>query len=242
MVLALVAAVVVLAIVEIGRRTDLVVQGRPFVVIPVAALLVGGLAIAFAPSPDNRPIWSSSRARRQWDRWSIRRPPGHTWNARPVQGAGVGISLGSARGGPTFPPSFLGIVGASWPGTCRDSPRPAWRCSSACCVAVLAACRPLSSPCWSRTPDWPRAPGHRGRSGRLHASSGCVRASVCGGAGEGGGAERTGGGGEAPVIGVPRMGPSPNVTDGRDKAPTMLRLEPRVPVPAGASQDAAASW
>ena len=36
-----------------------------------------------------------------------------------------------------------------------------------------------------------------------------LRTSVSGGAGEGGGAERTGGGGEAPVIGVPRMGPKP---------------------------------
>ena len=46
-VLAIVVAIVVFLIVQIGKQAQEVVSRRPWVVIPVAALVVGGLAIAF---------------------------------------------------------------------------------------------------------------------------------------------------------------------------------------------------
>ena len=113
-VLALVAAVVVLAIIEIGRRTDHLVEGRPFVVIPLAALVVGGLAVVFAKitgQPANLVLFSGQEAMGS----VVEQATGLSLATLALlivfKGLAWGISLGSARGGPTFPAIFLGIVG-----------------------------------------------------------------------------------------------------------------------------------
>jgi H+/Cl- antiporter ClcA len=111
--LSIVVAVVVFAIVEIGRRTQRAADRRPFVVIPAVALVVAGLAIAFgqitgesfdlvlfsgqdtmAPLVDDAATLSISTLAL----------------LIAFKGLAYGLSLGGARGGPTFPAMFLGIV------------------------------------------------------------------------------------------------------------------------------------
>ena len=113
-VLALVAAVVVLTIIEIGRWIYRLVEGRPFVVIPVAALLVGGLVVVFAKitgEPANLVLFSGQEAMGS----VVNLAAGLSLTTLALlvlfKGLAWGISLGSARGGPTFPAIFLGIVG-----------------------------------------------------------------------------------------------------------------------------------
>lgn len=112
--LSIVVAVVVYGIMEIGRRTQTVVDRRPFVVIPAAAVLVALLAIAFGQATDesaNLVLLSGQDAMAPLvDRAA-------TISASTLvllllfKGLAYGVSLGSARGGPTFPALFLGIVG-----------------------------------------------------------------------------------------------------------------------------------
>ena len=112
--LALAAAVVVLAIVEIGKRTDRIVEGRPFVVIPAAALVVGGLAIAFAQitgQPANLVLFSGQDAMGSVVDQAASLSLATLALLVLFKGLAWGISLGSSRGGPTFPAIFLGIVG-----------------------------------------------------------------------------------------------------------------------------------
>ena len=113
-VLAIVVAIVVFLIVQIGRKAQAVVSRRPFVVIPVAALVVAGLAIALVRSPESRPIWCCSRPGQHCGQVVSQAA---TLSVSTLvllilfKGLAYGISLGSARGGPTFPAMFLGIVG-----------------------------------------------------------------------------------------------------------------------------------
>jgi H+/Cl- antiporter ClcA len=112
--LALVVAVTVFVIVQIGKTVAVVVSKRPFVVIPIAALVVAGLAIAFAQmsgKPDTLVLFSGQDAMGSIVGQAATLSVGTLALLIAFKGLAWGISLGSARGGPTFPAMFLGIVG-----------------------------------------------------------------------------------------------------------------------------------
>ena len=111
--LAFVVAVAVFAISRIGRLVNTATIARPFVVVPLAALAVAGLAIAFAHvtgKPDNLVLFSGQDAMGTM----VNQASSFSLSAFAFlilfKGVAYGLSLGSARGGPTFPAMFLGIV------------------------------------------------------------------------------------------------------------------------------------
>ena len=113
-VLAIAAALVVFVIVEIARWTTRVVSTRPFVLTTAAALVVGGLAIAFNQATDHRTdvvLFSGQ------DAFASLLKDASTLSLTTLalllvfKGAAWSISLGNFRGGPTFPALFLGLVG-----------------------------------------------------------------------------------------------------------------------------------
>ena len=111
--LAAVAAVVIFVIVRIGRAVNTGTSKRPFVVVPVAALAVAGLAIAFAHitgKPDNLVLFSGQESMGPL----VSQASTFSLSAFAFlilfKGIAYGVSLGSSRGGPTFPAMFLGIV------------------------------------------------------------------------------------------------------------------------------------
>jgi H+/Cl- antiporter ClcA len=113
-VLALVAAIVAFVIVEIGRRTKGIVVTRAFVWIPVAAVLVAGIAIVFAQitgQPSNLVLFSGQDAMNPIVSQAATLSLGTFALLIVFKGLAWGLSLGSARGGPTFPAIFLGIIG-----------------------------------------------------------------------------------------------------------------------------------
>ena len=130
--LALVGAVVVLAIVEIGKRTDRLVERRPFVVIPVAALIVGGLAIAFAQitgQPTDLVLFSGQDAMGSVVDQAASLSLATLALLVVFKGLAWGISLGSAREVPRSRPSSWASLAVSWPDTCRGSLRlRPWPC------------------------------------------------------------------------------------------------------------------
>ena len=97
-----------------GRWTQQWVKAHPLVLIPIAGLVVSGLAIAFSEATGkgvNEVLFSGQSAL-----------PGlvsgaGTWSMSALallicfKGAGYAISLGAFRGGPTFPAIFLGAAG-----------------------------------------------------------------------------------------------------------------------------------
>jgi Voltage gated chloride channel len=113
-VLAMAAALVVFVIVELARWTTRVVSTRPFVFTTAAALVVGGLGIAFNQATD-RPadavLFSGQ------DAFASLLKDASTVSLTTLalllvfKGAAWSISLGNFRGGPTFPALFLGMVG-----------------------------------------------------------------------------------------------------------------------------------
>ena len=113
-VLAIVVAVVVFLIVQIGKQAQEVVSRRPWVVIPVAALVVGGLAIAFGQitgKPADLVLFSGQDGMGQVVDQAATLSVSTLVLLILFKGLAYAISLGSARGGPTFPAMFLGIVG-----------------------------------------------------------------------------------------------------------------------------------
>ena len=106
-------AVTAFFLVEIGKRVRDVVARRPFVVIPIAALVVGGLAIAFGEisnEPQNLVLFSGQDAMGSIVEQSAALSLGTMALIIVFKGLAYAVSLGSARGGPTFPALFLGIV------------------------------------------------------------------------------------------------------------------------------------
>jgi H+/Cl- antiporter ClcA len=97
-----------------GLWTQRLAKPRPFVVLPLCGLVVSGLAIAFSQASGkgvNEVLFSGQDAL-----------PGlvsgaGTWSLSALalliffKGLGYSISLGSFRGGPTFPAIFLGAAG-----------------------------------------------------------------------------------------------------------------------------------
>ncbi len=112
--LAIAVAVVAHLIRTGGLGTQRIVKTRPFIALPICGLVVSGLAIAFAQSSGKNfteVLFSGQDAL-----------PGlvsgaGTWSLSALallivfKGLGYSISLGSFRGGPTFPAIFLGAAG-----------------------------------------------------------------------------------------------------------------------------------
>jgi hypothetical protein len=112
-VLAIVVAIVVFLIVQIGKQAQQVVARRPWVVIPVAALVVAGLAIAFGQitgKPADLVLFSGQDGMGQVVNQAATLSVSTLVLLILFKGLAYGISLGGGRGGPTFPAMFLGIV------------------------------------------------------------------------------------------------------------------------------------
>jgi H+/Cl- antiporter ClcA len=121
--LALAIAVVTAIVKQGGLRTERVVAPRPFLLLPIAGLIVAGLAIAFHQTTGkgvDEVLFSGQDAL-----------PGlvahaGTWSLSALallivfKGLAYSLSLGSFRGGPTFPALFLGaaagLMAAQLPG------------------------------------------------------------------------------------------------------------------------------
>jgi len=112
--LGLVVAVVAFAVRSGGLLTFRVARPRPFLVLPVCGLLVGGLAIVFyevSGKGVNEVLFSGQDALPGFvsgaASWSV----GALLLLVVCKGLAYALSLGSFRGGPTFPAIFLGAVG-----------------------------------------------------------------------------------------------------------------------------------
>ena len=113
-VLAFAAAVATVAIIEGARRSAHIVARQPWLLLPAAALAVGGLAIGFAQithQPADLVLFSGQ------DAFSSLIKQGPTLALSTLaflllfKGLAWSISLGSFRGGPTFPALFIGAAG-----------------------------------------------------------------------------------------------------------------------------------
>jgi H+/Cl- antiporter ClcA len=111
--LAVAVAIVGHAIVRFGRGSHRVVGVQPFLLLPAAGLAVGGLAIAFSKSTGkgvNQVLFSGQDALGPLVTHAT------TWSLSALallivfKGLAWGVSLGSFRGGPTFPALFLGAA------------------------------------------------------------------------------------------------------------------------------------
>ena len=112
-VLALAAAVVVVVIVEIARLTARLVSTRPFLLTTAAALVVGGLAIAFNQATDQPADVVLFSGQESFGALFKDAPTVSLWTLALLlvfKGLAWSISLGNFRGGPTFPAVFLGVV------------------------------------------------------------------------------------------------------------------------------------
>jgi H+/Cl- antiporter ClcA len=112
--LALLIAVVAFLIKTGGLRTQRIVKPRQFLLLPACGLVVSGLAIAFSEATGksvNEVLFSGQDALPGLvsgaGKWSL--------SALALvivfKGIGYAISIGSFRGGPTFPAIFLGAAG-----------------------------------------------------------------------------------------------------------------------------------
>jgi H+/Cl- antiporter ClcA len=112
--LAVAIAVVTYAIFGLARSVQRVAAPRALVVLPVAAMIVAALAIAFSQTTDHgvdQVLFSGQNAL-----GPLVADPG-AWSVSALilvilfKGLAYGISLGTFRGGPTFPAMFLGAAG-----------------------------------------------------------------------------------------------------------------------------------
>ena len=112
--LAVAVAVVTFLIFRIARGTHRLAVPRPFLVIPLAGLAVAGLAIAFSQAADksvSEVLFSGENSIN-----SLVANPGD-WSLSALalllafKGVAYGLSLGTFRGGPTFPAMLLGAAG-----------------------------------------------------------------------------------------------------------------------------------
>ena len=112
--LALVAAVVVYLVMELARRTRAVAARRAWVLIPAAAVLVGFVAIAFAEisgETADAVLFSGQEAMSLVVRQGAIASLGTLALLLVCKATAWALSMGVARGGPTFPAIFLGLVG-----------------------------------------------------------------------------------------------------------------------------------
>ena len=112
--LALVAAVVVFLIMELGHRTRDVVAKRPFLLHPAAAVVVGLLAVAFAEvtgQSSGAVLFSGQEEMSATVQAAATVSVGTLALLLVAKALAWGVSMGAARGGPAFPAMFLGLVG-----------------------------------------------------------------------------------------------------------------------------------
>jgi chloride channel protein, CIC family len=147
-VLALAAAIAVFVIVEVAHVSMRVVLRRPFVLTTAAALVVGGLAIAFEQATDqpaDTVLFSGQEAFGPLVQDASTLSLSTLTLLLVFKGLAWSISLGNFRGGPTFPALFLGVVAgllaAHLPGF-SETPAVAVLMGAAC-VSILKL--PLSS-------------------------------------------------------------------------------------------------
>jgi H+/Cl- antiporter ClcA len=102
-----------LAVVLLGRHVQPFVMRAPYLLIPLAGLVVAGLAIAFTQVTDkdfDQVLFSGQDAvgplAANPGAWSI----GALAAVLLFKGLAWGVSLGSFRGGPTFPAMFVGVA------------------------------------------------------------------------------------------------------------------------------------
>ncbi len=121
--LAAAIAVVTFVIFRLAREAQRVATPRPFIVLPIVGLLVAGLGIAFHQTADhgvNQVLFSGQNAIGPL----VENPGAWSLSALALliafKGVAYGISLGTFRGGPTFPAMFLGaaagLMAAQLPG------------------------------------------------------------------------------------------------------------------------------
>jgi H+/Cl- antiporter ClcA len=144
--LAPLAAAAVFLAVEIGRRTARIVALRPVAIVPLAGLLVAALAIVFHELTDKPSAAVLFSGETSLQDLFVSPLAISTLVALLVcKGLAWGVSLGSARGGPTFPAIFLGaaagLVAAHLPGYAES--QAVGVLMGAACVAVLRL--PLTS-------------------------------------------------------------------------------------------------
>jgi len=113
-VLAVVAAFVAFGIVELSRLSAGQVARKPWLLIPVAGLVVAALAIAFAQitGQSNQAVLFSGESAftSMFSQASTLSLATLTWLLL-FKGVAWSLSMGSFRGGPTFPALFIGAVG-----------------------------------------------------------------------------------------------------------------------------------
>ena len=112
--LGLAGALLSFCITGLGVRVSRLVPSRAFVLIPLAGLLVAALAILFEQTTDhgaNQVLFSGQDALPGLvsgvGSWSV----GDLLMLIVCKGLAWGVSMGSFRGGPTFPAIFLGAAG-----------------------------------------------------------------------------------------------------------------------------------
>lgn len=121
--LAAVVAVAVQLMLKVGRETERLATPRPFVVLPVVGALVAVLAFVFGAATDES---ATNVLLSGQDALPGLISDGTSWPLATVallllcKGLAYAVSLGSFRGGPTFPALFLGaaagILAAELPG------------------------------------------------------------------------------------------------------------------------------
>jgi H+/Cl- antiporter ClcA len=146
--LALAAAVVTFAIVELARSTKRLVERRLLFLTTAAALLVGGLAIAFNEAtgqPITAVLFSGQNAFGDLAKSESTLSLSTLTLLLVFKGLAWAISLGNFRGGPAFPALFLGasagVLAAHLPGLAQTPAVAALMAAG--CAAVLRL--PLSS-------------------------------------------------------------------------------------------------
>lgn len=146
--IAIVAAIVTFGIMELARLSLRFMRTRRFALTILAGLVVGGLAIAFAEATGYSPnavLFSGESAFSALFSSAATIPLSTLALLLLFKGLAWSVSMGSFRGGPTFPAIFLGVVGgllaAHLPGF-SETPAVAVLVG-ACCVSVLRL--PLAS-------------------------------------------------------------------------------------------------
>jgi H+/Cl- antiporter ClcA len=111
--LALAVALACVLILRVGRRTVNIVAAKRFVMLPAVGVIIGALAIAFQQitgKPFQEVLFSGQSAIPGLSDKAVAWSVGTLALLVLFKGVAYAISLGSFRGGPTFPGLFLGAV------------------------------------------------------------------------------------------------------------------------------------
>jgi hypothetical protein len=101
-------------VITFAKQARLLIARRPMLMYPAAALLVGGVAIGFAEitgQSSNAVLFSGQDAMNSVIKPASTLSLGALALLLVFKSVAWGLSLAAARGGPTFPAIFLGLVG-----------------------------------------------------------------------------------------------------------------------------------